>query len=321
MSTESTTWPYGHQPGDSFGVTDADFAGIPRNGQATKIVNVRLGQKSKDQGKRWLRCAMLALGILAAAAAVVSFQAQFVFILAYKHVVAIAALQAGIPDVGALVFASLGIALALQGRRAIRARALNVVCVGISIAMNALAATAGWHALAVWVMAPVLYALASDTLIGVVRAYSIARQKALSETLADDEVTPLAVVGGLLLWVLRLVLAPKSTLAGFRGWVVSSVKVAPGTYAGGSKAIASISRKAVTAGSRRGTGGTGSRIGTKTAEFLALVEQQHGPLATFPLDRVSRVSSELAPQVGLHAGSARSALRFAAVAAQNGSQP
>lgn len=307
-----------------FGSTDlGDIETITINGKAAPIVDIReftSPPKGDDRAKRWLRCAMLALGILATAAAVVSFQAQFAFILAYKHIVAIAALQAGIPDVGALVFASLGIALALQGRRAIRARALNVVCVGISIAMNALAAAAGWHALAVWVMAPVLYALASDTLIGVVRAYSIARQKALSETLADDEVTPLAVLGGLLLWVLRLALAPQSTLAGFRGWVVSSVKVAPGTYAGTSKAIATTTRKAVTAGPRERIRGTGSRPGTKTAEFLALVEREHGPLASFPLDRVSKVSAELAPQVGLHAGSARTALKTAAIAAQNGSQ-
>ena len=46
----------------------------------------------------------------------------------------IAALEAGIPDVGALIFAALGIALALHGKRAIRARTLNVACVGISLA-------------------------------------------------------------------------------------------------------------------------------------------------------------------------------------------
>src|SRR6266571_4555854 len=104
----------------------------------------------------------------------------------------------------------------LRCKRALRARTLNVLCVGISIAMNALAAAAGWAATAVWVMAPVVYALASDTLIGVLRAYAIARQKALVETLADEGITPLQVVGAVLLWFLRLFMDPPGTLSGFR---------------------------------------------------------------------------------------------------------
>ena len=128
----------------------------------------------------------------------------------------------------ALIFATLGIALALHGRRAIRARVLNVAAVATSVAMNVLAAGHGWRDLAIWAMPPVAYALASDTAIGVVRAWTLARQKALSEALADDEATPLAILGGLLLWLLRLALAPVSTLAGFRAWVVEECPVAPG---------------------------------------------------------------------------------------------
>ena len=139
---------------------------------------------------------MVALGALALAAAAVSYQAQYAMVLAYKGSKIIAAVQAAIPDAGALVFASLGIALALQGKRAVRPRVLNVACVGISIAMNALAASAGWTAAAIWVMAPILYALASDTLVAVIRAWSIARQRELDGALADDDGSPLAIVGG-----------------------------------------------------------------------------------------------------------------------------
>ena len=80
----------------------------------------------------------------------------------------------------ALIFATLGVALALHGRRAIRARVLNVAAVATSVTMNVLAAGHGWRDLAVWAMPPVAYALASDTAIGVVRAWTIARQKALN---------------------------------------------------------------------------------------------------------------------------------------------
>ena len=57
---------------------------------------------------------------------------------------------------------------------------------------------------------------------------------------------------------------------------------------------------------------------TKTARFLALVTEQHGPLAAIPLGSVSRISAAVAPQVDLNAGSARTALRRAVLAAQKG---
>jgi hypothetical protein len=164
---------------------------------------------------------MAAPAILAAAAAVVSWDGQYVMVARARHATAIAALEAGIPDVGAAVFAALGIALALHGRRALRPRVLNVGCIGLSVTMNALAAAPGWRDVAIWVMPAALYALASDTLIGVVRAWAIARTRATGESLADTDATPLAVAGAMVLWLLRLVLAPRSTLAGFRRWVIA----------------------------------------------------------------------------------------------------
>ena len=112
---------------------------------------------------------MSALAILAAAAAVVSWDAQYVLVARARHVPVIAALEAGIPDAGAAVFAALGIALALHGHRALRPRALNLACIAISVTMNAMAAGHGWRDTAIWVMPAAVYALASDTLIGVVR--------------------------------------------------------------------------------------------------------------------------------------------------------
>jgi hypothetical protein len=73
-------------------------------------------------------------------------------------------------------------------------------------------------------------------------------------------------------------------------------------------------RKAITASRTR----SGARQGTKTARFLALVAERHGPLASLPLPGVSKICAELAPQVGLNAGAARTALRKAVLAAQDG---
>src|SRR5215469_4016110 len=164
-----------------------------------------------NTGRAWLRNAMVALAVLAAAAAVVSWDAQYVMVSQVKHTPVIAALEAGVPDVGAVIFAALGIALALHGRRALRPRTLNVACVAISLAMNAMAADRGWRDMAIWVMPAAVYALASDTLIGVVRAWALARMRASGEALAGEEATPLAAAGACLLWLLRLMLAPVST--------------------------------------------------------------------------------------------------------------
>src|ERR1022692_2223047 len=183
--------------GGPVGVPDGDLADMAARGGGSRGIDLRIhGGGGGDRPVRWLTASMAALGVLAGASAVVSYAAQYRMVLAAKADAPVAAIEAGIPDVAALIFASLGIALALHGRRAIRARVLNVGAVGTAVAMNVLAAGQGWRDLAIWAMPPVAYALASDTAIGVVRAWNIARQKALNEALDDEETTPLAILGG-----------------------------------------------------------------------------------------------------------------------------
>ena len=252
-----------------------------------------------DRSGLWLRNAAAGLCVLAAAAAAVSFTAQYRMADAARRLPAIAALEAAIPDAAALVFACLGIALALHGRRALRARALNLASVGASVFMNAIAAAPGWRNLAIWAMPPIAYALASDTLIGVVRAWALARHQQLTAGLADQEATPLAMLGGLVLWLLRLALAPASTLAGFRAWVLEECPVAPGRRAAlSTDACSGQGEKAV------------PRKATKTARFLSLVAERNGPLAA--------ISAALAPAADLNPGAARAALRKAVLSARNG---
>ena len=252
----------------------------------------------RDPSGPWLRNAAAGLGVLAAAAAAVSFTAQYRMVDATRHLPAIAALEAAIPDAAALVFASLGIALALHGRRALRARTLNLAAVAASVAMNALAAAPGWRNLAIWALPPVAYALASDTLIGVVRTRALTRHPGRPAGPA----TPTAILTGLALWLLRLALAPASTLAGFRAWALDQCPVAPG-------------RRAPAPG--QGSGQV-PRKATKTARFLHLVNERHGPLAHLPLHRVAAISTDLAPHADLNPGSARAALRKAVLSARTG---
>ena len=313
---------------EPFGLPDDTWDDVPdRDG--VKVVNLSLGG-TKDRSAGWLRNAMIGLGVLAAAAAAVSFGAQFRMVYAAKGTTWVAALEAAIPDAAALVFASLGIALALHGKRAIRARVLNVGAVATSVTMNLLAAEPGWRDLAIWVMPPVAYALASDTAIGVVRAWAIARQRADGEPLAEDESTPLAIITGLLLWTLRLVLAPPSTLTGFRRRVLEECPTAPGRRVAAPADVAVVPA-ALTPGTaaipadqpaqsepQPGPYRRPPRRESKTSRFLALVKEHHGELAGIDAAKVSRIAADLAPQVDLNPGSARSILLPLVRAAQNG---
>ena len=87
MSAETDTW-------EPFGIPDeySDEDAQSQSGQ--RVLNVtfrrpksgRQDESTANQAGTWLRAAMGALGILAAAAAVVSFEAQYRMVFAAKNV-------------------------------------------------------------------------------------------------------------------------------------------------------------------------------------------------------------------------------------------
>ena len=107
--------------------------------------------------------------------------------------------------------------------------------------------------------------------------------------------------------------APVSTLTGFRTWVLEECPVAPGRRAPRTPVPPVLPSRPVPS-----PYGAGVPNQTKTARFLDLVTERHGPLASLPLDAVAQIASSLAPDVDLNPGSARAALRRAVLAAQNG---
>ena len=322
--------------------------------------HARLGT---GRGGVWLPTAATGLFALSAAAATVSYGAQYRLVDAARHLGLAAAVEAAIPDAAALVFACLSVALAVHGPRAIRARLLNLASAGASVFMNVIAAAPGWRNLAVWAMPPAAYALASDTLIAVVRTSAVARrQDERGPGAITSEATFLAALTGLALWVLRLSLAPRSTATGFRNWVIEECPVAPGRRAARATPAAlpvpaaaplptgaarppgpgrpgddqptgtedadrdTYTLRAAAAGPPAGTAAAsrsrrtpaGARDGrTKTARFLALVAEEHGPLAAIPLGSVARICAVSAPLTGLNIGSARKALHRAVLAASS----
>ena len=108
---------------------------------------LRWARPGPDRPGVWLQCAAGGLCVLAATAAAGSFTAQYRLVYAARHLPLVAGLEAAIPDAAALVFACLGVALALYGRHAVRARVLNVASAGASVFMNVIAAAPGWRCL------------------------------------------------------------------------------------------------------------------------------------------------------------------------------
>jgi hypothetical protein len=286
-------------------VTMPDGLATPR----TDAANTAAASRRRGPGEVgwWLRGAAAVLALLAGAAAAVSWQAQYVMVLGVKHAQVVAAVEAGIPDAGALIFAALGVALALHGKRALRPRALNAACIAISLVMNSLAAGHGWRNLAIWVMPAAIYALASDTLIGVVRGQAVARLRADHSGLGDDAPDLLAALGGTALWLLRLLLAGPSTLRGFRAWVIEECPVAPGRKAAvegrslpAVKAVPALALAPAQSEQRRRRNGPP----TKRDRLVRLAGERRD-LASIPLDQVSGLATVLAREIGYSAGTAR----------------
>ena len=112
-------------------------------------------------------------------------------------------------------------------------------------------------------------------------------------------------IGGLILWLLRLALAPASTVAGFRAWVLSNARSPP---------AAAPPRPAPTGpGTRRSRGRRPRPPGSFLWSPNGTAHSPPSPLIASP-----RSAPHLAPHADLNTGAARAALRKAVLAARNG---
>jgi len=130
----------------------------------------------------------------------------------------------------------------------------------------------------------------------------------------------MAILGGLFLWLLRLTLAPPSTIAGFRRWALDECPVAPGRTAPRPALEAPGSHPP---GQRRGKRGRTDKTASrrawpgKQARMLALAGQRHD-LASLPLKQVSAIANAIGAEVDLSPGTARRVLLAHVRSVQNG---
>jgi len=256
---------------------------------------------SREKGANQLAAAACLLLLLAAAQGYVSFRAQYTFIDHAKRTHIPSILESLGLDTGAVIFALLALSLARRGQSAAVERVLNVACALGSMTMNLLAANlTSPRSITVWVMPSVLYAFASDRLIAVVRRWVRANEP---ESRLVREGSPWRSLGGLALWVVRLIFDPFGTVAGFRRWVLVVAPLAPGPHA-----------TTLVTGERRALG-SGHVVGasepvpgeTKREALIRLYEErgQAGDPRYGNPGKAAQLASDLAAQIGYHPGTAR----------------
>jgi hypothetical protein len=310
---------------------------------------------SQRTGAGLLSAASCLLLVLAAAQGYVSFRAQYAFVDHAKHARLPSVLEALGLDTGAVIFALLALSLARLGRRGAVERFLNVACALGSLAMNLLAADlTSPRSITVWVLPSVLYALASDRLIAVVRRWVLSRDNGAGTA---QEGSAWRSFGSLGLWGLRLIFDVPGTLAGFRRWILTVAPVAPGTRAGAQLAVGDLraqlpggsqaegaadqpaGRSAPDAGAqheRPGHGAPPAQGGRPSGELargekkrealIRLYERcgETGDLRYGDRAKAAELAAEIAGRIGYHPGTARRELaRYLATQSQStpGSQP
>jgi hypothetical protein len=248
------------------------------------------------QTAAWMLFA-LGMGLLA-----VSFAAQYRYISTERHQNVASVIEAGALDVGMIIFALLALGLARAGLSAKAERGLVVVCAVGSALMNYAAAdVSSPRSVLAFCMPPLFLAVVVDRVVVTVRRHVLGMRDARS---------PWRVLATITLYVLRFVLDPWTTANGLRRCVLTAAPLPAAALQPAGAAPQPKGRKAVE--KRAG------RPSTKTTRFLRLVEERYGDFAKVPLDQVSRIAAEVAPQVRLDLGSARRELRAAVLAAQPG---
>jgi hypothetical protein len=189
----------------------------------------RLAGDGKGPGSALVASAAILLGLLAAGLFVVSLAAQYRYVFAVKHQSLPSAIEAVGLDAGMTVFSLLALGLAMAGQPARVERTLIVVCAAASAGQNYAAAdVASPRSVAAYVLPPLFLALVVDRVVAVARRHVLGDAEGSVWAAAGRGLVAAArVLGLVLLYALRFVLAPPSTSAGLRRLVLNAAPVPP----------------------------------------------------------------------------------------------
>ena len=187
----------------------------------------RLGGSGRPPGSRVIAFATWLLALLGAGLMYVSFDAQYRFILAQKGDRGASLIEAAMLDAGMVILSALGVGLARAGKPSRSVRFLIVICAGASAAMNLAAANpASWRSVTAYAAAPVFLAVITDRVIAVIRQHILPQEtQSAWAPLGCTVIAGLRLVAVVVLYLLRVLLAPSETLRGLRRMVLDAAPV------------------------------------------------------------------------------------------------
>ena len=261
--------------------------GFTHDGERLIISARRQARAEPTRGSALIAVAAWLLALTGGGALFVSFTAQYAYIVAVRRQDAASVIEAVLLDLLMIVFTLLALGLSRAGQAARAERALILACAAASAYMNASAADlASPRSVAAYAVAPVALAVVVDRVVAVIRRHVLADEEPSAwVTLGRAVAAAAGIVGLVLLYSLRFVLAAPETARGLRRMVLDAAPLPPRATAPAPEAIGLPS--------------------TKKAVLLALyrAHPEYGDRG-----KASRVAAELAPQAGLQAGTARTYL-------------
>ena len=224
-------------------------------------------------------------------------------------------------DAGMVILSARGIGLARAGQPSRSVRFLIMICAAASAGMNLAAADpASWRSMAAYTAAPVFLAVITDRVITVLRQHVLPLEpESAWAPLGRAAVAGLRLGAVVALYLLRIVLAPASTLQGLRQMVLDAAPV-PGTtgvrtVCGGPIPCPAddhgipgyeferpTENKADDQDGEQGASQPVIHFRTKKAAFLS---RYRGHPEYGSRSAAGRVAAELAPLAGLQAGTGR----------------
>lgn len=220
--------PAGDLAGDGSPPRGPGLFGVAQANGETFFTNVRrIAGRDRERGWWWIASATALLSLLMLGLMFVSFQAQYTYIFAVKHVGAASAIEAGMLDAGMVILSALGIGLALAGKPSKAERFLIMACAAASAYMNYLAAdAASARSVVAYTAAPVFLAVVTDRVISVIRRHVLpGDSESAWRGLGRFLVACARLAGIIALYLLRAVLAPRETTGGLRRMVLAAAPV------------------------------------------------------------------------------------------------
>jgi hypothetical protein len=244
----------------------------------------RMAGAERTPGSALIGAAAWLLALIGGGALYVSYSAQFTYIFAARHQDIASIIEALLLDLLMIVFTLLALGLSRAGKSSRTERALILACAAASSYMNVSAAdVASPRSVAAYAVGPIALAVVVDRVVAVIRRHVLGDDEASAWTVLGRAVRAAArLIGLILLYSLRFVLAASETARGLRRMVLDAAPLPSVPAPEEPRAIAPPP--------------------TKKAALLALyrAHKDYGNR-----DVAAKVAAELAPQVHLTEGAAR----------------